>query len=61
MTHSQPSKAGRLGKCLIALLILDWYMTSLNIIGENSYDTYMREQYGVESIYYAEERYFRYG
>lgn len=56
MLEVTPERRNGRVKLILFLLFLNWYMTSLNIISENSYDTYMRKQYGVETIYYKEER-----
>lgn len=55
MLEVTPERRNGRVKLILFLLFLNWYMTSLNIISENSYDTYMRKQYGVETIHYKEE------
>lgn len=41
----------RWGRRIIAVIALYWYMNTLNMVGENSYETYLRKEYGIQQIY----------
>ncbi|WP_078147501.1 hypothetical protein [Exiguobacterium sp. HVEsp1] len=47
-------------KAFLLLLILGWCMTMLNVVSENSTERYMKNEYGVEEIYFMEEERFYY-
>lgn len=45
----------RFAKYIILLLVLDWYLTGINVVSDNSTTEYIRKQFHIEEVRYRED------